>query len=82
MLVIDDDILKAAGWTDEQARLEVAVALFRSGSLPLPMARKVSGLTKNDFESLLMERKIPLYEVTMDMLEEDMRTLDGLFGKA
>jgi predicted HTH domain antitoxin len=82
MLVIDDDILKAAGWTDQQARVEVAVLLFQSGILPLPTARGMSGLTTNAFESLLAERKIPLYEITPEMLEEDVRTLNELFGKA
>ena len=44
---------------EQEARKELAVALYARQLLPLGKARKLAGMTRRDFEELLGERHVP-----------------------
>lgn len=81
MLVIDDDILKAAGWTESQARVEVAVALFRAGKLPVEAAARLAEMEPVAFSEELIGRGIAVYTLTPQELEEDYLFLGQVLAK-
>jgi predicted HTH domain antitoxin len=74
-LIISDEELAAIGLTGEQARIEMACALFQAGKLTLGQARRMSGLPRLDFEDELIRRRIPVYTVTEESWAEDLKTL-------
>jgi predicted HTH domain antitoxin len=78
---IPDDVLKQAGLTERDARIEVACRLYDAGKLTLFAARQVAGLSHRDeMEDELISRGIAVYRPTMEDLESDLRTLKKLFG--
>jgi predicted HTH domain antitoxin len=71
------DVLRAAGLTPEEARVELAVALFAQDRLSFGQARAMAELTPAGFWDLLGSRGIgPHYDV--EEYEEDMATLRAL----
>lgn len=71
-IFIPDDILKRAGITEQEARVELACGLFDSGRLELWPAAQVAGLSRPEFEAELLKRKIAIYRPTEDDLRRDM----------
>ncbi len=53
--------------TEAEARLELAIALYREGKLPPGRAGAVAGMGRWEFEKVLVERKVP-----MPWTEEDV----------
>jgi predicted HTH domain antitoxin len=50
---------------EAQLHLELAVALYRSGSLPDRKAARVSGMTEECFSEVLRQRRVPMpYSMT------------------
>ena len=45
--------------TEAEARLELAIALYREGKLPPGRAATLAGVGRWDFEKILVERKVP-----------------------
>ena len=45
--------------TEDEARLELAIALYREGKLPPGRAATLAGIGRWDFEKILVERKVP-----------------------
>jgi predicted HTH domain antitoxin len=80
-LHIPDDVLKQAGLMEQEALVELACRLFQTGRLTLFFAARLAGMPQAEFEDVLLERKIPIYDYTADDLENDLRTLraGGLF---
>ncbi len=74
-LHVDDNLLAQAGLTEREALVELACALFKAGRLSLPVATRLSGLTRPEFESALRSRSIPVLTITMDDFRHDLRTL-------
>lgn len=54
------------------ARRELGLFLYSQGVIPLGEARKLSGLSKQEFLFLLAERNIPRH-YTRDDLEDDLK---------
>jgi len=77
-LSIPDDALKEAGLTEAEASIELACRLFDIGRLSLWSAAHVAGLSRTEFESELLNRRIPIYRPTPADLAEDMAALDKL----
>ena len=44
---------------EQEARKELAVALYARQILPLGKARHLAGMTRRDFEALLAQRRVP-----------------------
>ena len=77
-LTIPDDILKQAGLTEKEARVEVACRLIDAGKLALWPAAKWADLTRVEFEQELLVRKIAVYRPTRQDLEAEVSALDRL----
>ncbi|WP_219846696.1 UPF0175 family protein [Salinibacter sp. 10B] len=61
---------------EKEVRKELALTLYARRLLPLGKARKLSGLSRRDFEALLGERQVPR-DYTEEELEEDLRYAFG-----
>lgn len=81
-LVIDDAILNEAGLTEQEARIEFASRLYDAGKLSKVAAARFCGLDRVGFESELQRRGIDIFRYTPQDLDNDMRTLDRVLGKA
>ena len=77
-LIIDDEVLRQAGLTEREARIEFACRLFDAGKLSLPRATKLAEMTAPEFERELWDRKIPAYRITLEDYEQDMAALKAL----
>jgi predicted HTH domain antitoxin len=77
-LMIDDDLLNAAGLSADQARVEIACRLFEAGNLALWPAAQWARLDRVAFENELRRRNIPLYHPTWEQIESDVRGLERL----
>jgi predicted HTH domain antitoxin len=77
-ITIPDDVLKQAGLTERQALIEFACRLFDAGKLDFHTAGRLAGLSRVEFESELMSRKIDVYRPTEGEFESDLRTLAEL----
>jgi predicted HTH domain antitoxin len=77
-LTLSDDVLKQAGMSAEEARIEIACRLFDAGKLDLWPAAQLAELSRVEFESELARRKIPIHRLTMDDLVDEQKALDDL----
>ena len=77
-LVIPDEMLKAAGMNEREAKVEIACRWFDAGRLTIGQAASLAGLSEPEFESQLERRGIPRYRYTEDMLERDVEVLKKL----
>ncbi|MCX7967555.1 MAG: UPF0175 family protein [Armatimonadetes bacterium] len=76
-LLISDEILQAAGISEEELAREIAVLLFRQGRLTLAKASKLARMSRLQFQHLLANRQIPVHYDVAE-LEEDLRILREL----
>ena len=67
-LSITDEMLQQAGLSEDEARIEIACRLFDADRLTLHQAACWAGLDRFGMESVLMDRRIPVYRFT----EEDL----------
>ena len=74
-LVISDEQLQKANLTEREARIELACRLFDIKKLELGAAAKFAGLSRAEFESELMDRKIPVIRYDVEDYEQDMHHL-------
>ena len=77
-LVLDDESVRATGLTERDLAIEVACRLFAAGKLPLPAASRLACLTRAEMESELIRRDLPLVIYTMEMLANDIASVDGV----
>jgi predicted HTH domain antitoxin len=77
-LTLSDDVLKQAGMSADEARIEIACRLFDAGKLDLWPAAQLAELSRAEFEAELMKRKIPIYRLTLDDLLAEQKSLDDL----
>ena len=61
---------------EAELHLELAVALYRSGSLPVGKAARVAGMTEDRFSELLRQRRVPM-PYSMTDLEHDIAYASG-----
>jgi len=77
-LTLSDDVLKQAGMTADEARVEIACRLFDAGKLALWPAAQLAQLSRIEFEEELHRRRIPIYRPTVEDFREDLETLDRM----
>lgn len=74
-LTIPDDILNSAGLNEVDARVEIACRLFEAERLTLWAAAKWVGMSRVQFESELLKRRIPLCRLTPEDLTDDLEAM-------
>lgn len=73
-----DDVLRPAGLTERDCRIEFACWLFDCGRLELWPAAQVAELSRVEFESELLKRGLPICRFSEAEFAEDMRTAERL----
>lgn len=73
-LVIQDEMLREAGLTEEELRREIAIFLFQSERLTLAQAARFCGCPRISFQRELAQRRIPQH-YDVDDLQQDLGTL-------
>ncbi len=79
-LTIPDEILRSAGMSEREAKVEIACRLYEAEKLQLWPAAQWAGLSRTEFEAELLERKIPVYRLTEQDFETDLSSLRKLDG--
>ena len=74
-LVIPDTVLKQAGLSEVEGRIEFACRLFAAGKLSKSTATHWLGLSRTEFEDELLKRDLPLTIYTAKHLEQDLEAL-------
>lgn len=74
-LYLDDEVLRQAGLTNRDAQIEFACRLYQADRLSLPMAARLAGVPRPEFEGELRKRSIPVHTITMDDFRHDLRSL-------
>ncbi len=77
-LVISDEMLRAVGMSEQEAKLEIACRWFDEGKLTLGHAARLAGIGEAEFEAQLELRNLPRYRYTEEMLEHDVEALKKL----
>jgi predicted HTH domain antitoxin len=77
-LTIPDFVLESAGLSEREWEVEIACRLFDSGRITKSAATKWLAMTRSEFDEELSRRKIPLYRLTSDDLQQDAATLRSL----
>jgi len=77
-LTLSDDILKKAGMSAEEARVEIACRLFDAEKLALWPAAQLAEMTRVEFEEELHRRRIPIYRPTLDDLKTELEAFKKL----
>ncbi len=76
-LAISNDILRTAGMSEDELRIEISVMLFQKEKLTLAQSSRLAGMNRLRFQHLLASRDIgPHYDVAE--FEEDLQTLKEL----
>lgn len=77
---IPEGFTKSFGETDEEirrnAKLELAIEMYREGKWSTGKAGKFCGMTRIAFMDLLRDRKVPM-PYTREMLEQDLAYARG-----
>ncbi|MGI8965511.1 MAG: UPF0175 family protein [Limisphaerales bacterium] len=76
-ITFPDELLRGAGLSENDARVELAVALFQREKLTLGQASKLAQMNQADFMHVLASRKISLHYDAGD-LKEDVKMLQKL----
>lgn len=61
---------------EAELHLELAIALYRSGSLPVGRAARTAGLGEEQFSEILRQRRVPM-PYSMNDLEHDSAYASG-----
>jgi predicted HTH domain antitoxin len=61
MIILEDSYIKAAGYTEQELKLEIAVMLFEKERLSLRKAAALAAMHWIDFMKELDRRKIALH---------------------
>ena len=75
-LIIPDGILEAAGLTEQECLIELAIHLYAQRRITIGPALRLSRLTRHQFEQELAGHNISLYSVAD--LDEDVASLRDL----
>ena len=59
-----------------ELHLELAIALYRSGSLPVGRAARIAGVSEFQFSEILRQRQVPM-PYSMNDLEHDIAYASG-----
>ncbi|MEZ4828479.1 MAG: UPF0175 family protein [Bacteroidia bacterium] len=73
-ITIPQEYLEAAGMTELDLRLEIALIFYQRRSISLGKAAEMAGLERFDFQQKMAGRKIPV-NYSLDELMKDVKTL-------
>jgi predicted HTH domain antitoxin len=73
-VIIPDELIRAAGLTEQEMRLEIAVTLYDRAKLSVGKAAEVAGMDSYRFRQLLASRGFELDYDAQDF-EDDLGTL-------
>lgn len=77
-LIISDEMLRAAGLSEAEAKLEIACRWFDAGTLSFGRAAAFAGMDEIRFEQELQRRDIPRQRYTEENLHADVEALKKL----
>ena len=77
-LTITDEMLTAAGLSEEEARLEIACRLYDAGKLTMPEATRWAAVDRTDFETALLQRNLPLIRVDESYWQQELDNMQQL----
>jgi predicted HTH domain antitoxin len=77
-LTISDEMLAAAGLSEDEARLEIACRLYDAGKLTMPEATRWAGVDRTAFEAALLARNLPLIRVDEAYWRQELETMQRL----
>ncbi len=77
-LTITDEMLSAAGLSEEEAKLEIACRLYHAKKLSMPEAIRWAGVTRTVFETALLERNLPLVQLDESYLNQELENMQKL----
>lgn len=77
-LVISDQQLEQAGFTEQDARIELACRAFEAGRLQLRTAAQLAAMSRAEFEAQCRDRHIAVYRITEEHYRQDLETLAKL----
>jgi predicted HTH domain antitoxin len=75
---IPDDVLRQAGLTEVEARLEFACRLFDAQRLRVNQAARFACLDRYAFEDELSKRGLAVYRPTVEDLQRDVAALEKM----
>lgn len=78
VLTIPDEALAKAGLDERKVLIDFACWMFDTGRLSKFQACKLCGLSRDEFGAELMDRNLPVYHITEEDFEADMKTLENL----
>jgi predicted HTH domain antitoxin len=77
-LTIADQLLNEAGFSEPEARVEIACRLYDASRLTMPQATRWAGVSRTEFEAALLERHLPLVRVDEYYLHQEIEGLERL----
>ena len=77
-LTISDETLKQLGLTEREARIEIACRLYSADVIEKPVATRLAGLSRSEFEDELTRRGLPWIRVgtTPEYIEQELKALE------
>ncbi|MBD1806233.1 UPF0175 family protein [Microcoleus sp. FACHB-SPT15] len=73
-VVISDDILQAAGMSEAELKLEIAIMLFQKERISIGKASRLAGMNQIQFQQLLARRGICIHYDVAEF-QEDLKSL-------
>jgi predicted HTH domain antitoxin len=73
-VVISDDILQAAGMSEVELKLEIAIMLFQKERISIGKASRLAGMNQIQFQQLLARRGICIHYDVAEF-QEDLKSL-------
>ena len=73
-VVIPDDILEAAGISEAELKLEIAIMLFQQEKISIGKARRLAGMNLIEFQREIASRGICIH-YDVEEFEADLKTL-------
>lgn len=74
MLLIEDEIVQGTRLSEDQLRLEIAVALYEKGIFSFGQARRLAKMDWFSFRNLLDDRSVAA-NYDLDGLEKDLESI-------
>ena len=77
-VTISDQFLAEAGLSEHEARIEIACRLYDAGKLTMPQATRLAEISRVDFETALLERRLPLLRIDERYWAQELEGLKRL----
>lgn len=77
IIEIENELLESVSMSEQQLKLEIIVLLYEKKVLSLGKAAEKAGISRLEFQALLIEKDIPLH-YSMSDLTIDMNNLKKL----